>query len=57
MRAAQALRIEAEARRALEYPRLGWSQAGLKSFAYRLAHLRAPRFPVVGSLIVLFYFL
>jgi len=37
-----------------EYSRLGWLQAGFSSFAYRLAHLRVPRFAVVGVLSVLF---
>jgi len=34
--------------------RSGWMQAGFSSFAYRLAHLRAPRLAVVSVLSVVF---
>jgi hypothetical protein len=33
----------------------GWSQAGLKSFAYRLAHLALPRPLMISALAALFY--
>ena len=55
MRADQVLRIEPKGRRALEYPRHGWPQAGFKSFAYRLAHLRAPQAALVSALSVIFF--
>lgn len=34
---------------------IGWLQAGLDSFAYRLAHLRAPRPLLVLGAALLFY--
>jgi len=34
--------------------RSGWRQAGFSSFAYRLAHLRAPRLAVVSVLSLVF---
>jgi len=37
-----------------EHSRLGWLQAGFSSFAYRLAHLRVPRFALLGVMSVLF---
>ena len=40
--------------RAFEFLRLGWLRAGLSSSAYRLAHLRAPRFAILGGLSLLF---
>jgi hypothetical protein len=33
----------------------GWPQAGLKSFAYRLAHLAFPRPLTVAAVATLFY--
>ena len=54
MRVSDRLRFEPSAARAFEYSGLGWLQAGFGSFAYRLAHLRVPRFAVVGVLSVLF---
>jgi len=38
-----------------EYSRLGWLQAGISSFAYRLAHLRVSRQAIVSTLSVLFF--
>jgi hypothetical protein len=55
MRASQASRIEPVSARAFELPLLGWLQAGFGSFAYRLAHLRAHRPAVLGTLAVIFY--
>ncbi len=40
---------------AFELLRLGWLQAGLFGSAYRLAHLRAARSTVLGTLAVLFF--
>jgi hypothetical protein len=37
--------------------RHGWLQAGLTSFAYRLAHLCAPRAVLATTLAVAFYIL
>ena len=34
---------------------IGWLQAGVLSFAYRLAHLALPRSIVVASLSLIFY--
>ena len=56
MRAGSASRIDPVLASAIEYLRLGWLQAGLNSSAYRLAHLRAARPAVLGSLFLLFYF-
>lgn len=33
----------------------GWSQAGLNSFAYRLAHLVLPRPLMISAIAALFY--
>lgn len=33
----------------------GWPQAGLKSFAYRLAHLALPRPLMISAVAALFY--
>ena len=33
----------------------GWPQAGLKSFAYRLAHLALPRPLTIAAVAALFY--
>ena len=41
--------------RAFEFMRLGWLQAGLSSSAYRLAHLRAARSTLVGTLALMFF--
>jgi hypothetical protein len=38
-----------------EFLRLGWLQAGLSSSAYRLAHLRADRHAVLGTLCLIFF--
>jgi len=54
MRASLASRIEPVSAGAEEHSRLGWLQAGLSSFAYRLAHLRVPRFALLGVMSVLF---
>jgi hypothetical protein len=40
---------------AFEFLRLGWLQAGFVSSAYRLAHLRAARPAVIGTLATLFF--
>ena len=56
MRASLASRIEPASAGANVYSRLGWLQAGFSSFAYRLAHLRLPRFAVLGALSVVFLF-
>jgi hypothetical protein len=37
-----------------QYLRPRWLQAGFFGFAYRLAHLRAPRFGVVAALSLCF---
>jgi hypothetical protein len=55
MRAGSASRIEVVRVGAAEYLRLGWLQAGLLSFAYRLAHLRASRPAVIGGLTLVFF--
>jgi hypothetical protein len=55
MRAGQVSRTEPEFVGAFESSRLGWLQAGFGSFAYRLAHLRASRPAVVGTLSLLFF--
>ncbi len=34
---------------------IGWLQAGISGFAYRLAHLAMPRFVVVVSISLIFY--
>jgi len=54
MRAAEASRIEPASVRVAQFMRLGWLQAGFSSFAYRLAHLLAPRVAVIGALSVMF---
>jgi hypothetical protein len=54
MRAVPASRIEPVSASLSEYLRLGWLQAGFSSFAYRLAHLHAPRSAVVVALSVIF---
>ena len=54
MRAVEASRIEPASVSFTQFMRLGWLQAGLSSFAYRLAHLHAPRAVVIGALSVLF---
>jgi hypothetical protein len=54
MRAAKASRIEPLSVNVAQFMRLGWLQAGFSSFAYRLAHLHAPRAAVVGILSVVF---
>jgi hypothetical protein len=54
MRVSDRLRFEPLAARAFEYSGLGWMQAGFSSFAYRLAHLHAPRSAVVAALSVIF---
>jgi hypothetical protein len=40
---------------AFEFLRLGWLQAGLLSSAYRLAHLRAARSALTGTLALVFF--
>jgi hypothetical protein len=57
MRAGLASRIEPTFNGAIESSRLGWRQAGFSSFAYRLAHLCAPRSIVVASLSLAFVFI
>jgi hypothetical protein len=54
MRASLASRTEPLSAVVNEYSRLGWLQAGFSSFAYRLAHLRVPRFALLGVMSVLF---
>ncbi len=56
MRAVPAPRIEPGVARLHEYLRLGWLQAGFSSFAYRLAHFRAPRPVLIGVLAAIFLF-
>jgi hypothetical protein len=56
MRAGPASRIDTVSASALESLHSGWLQAGLVSFAYRLAHLRAARPAVLGSLCLIFFF-
>lgn len=56
MRVSDRLRFEPSSARAFEYSGLGWLQAGFSSFAYRLAHLHAPRLTLVGALATLFFF-
>ena len=55
MRAVPASRIEPGLASVSEYLRPGWLQAGFSSFAYRLAHLRAPRSMLIGVLCVVFF--
>jgi hypothetical protein len=55
MRAGQASRTSSVSARRIDYLRLRWLQAGLSSFAYRLAHLDAVRPAVVGTLSILFF--
>ena len=47
--------MRAQPASAFEFLRLGWLQAGLSSFAYRLAHLRAPRPALLGALAFVFF--
>jgi hypothetical protein len=47
--------MRAQSASAFEFLRLGWRQAGLSSFAYRLAHLRATRPAIVVGLALLFF--
>ena len=54
MRARPAPQNTSQSGSAGEYLRLGWLQAGFSSFAYRLAHLSAPRPAVIGTLFLLF---
>jgi len=54
MRASLASRTEPLSAVVNEYSHLGWLQAGFSSFAYRLAHLRGPRFALLGVMSVLF---
>ena len=54
MRAGPATRIEPVSVGAFEYLFLGWRQAGFLSFAYRLAHLSAPRTLIIGAMAALF---
>jgi hypothetical protein len=56
MRAGSASRIEPGLDGSFESLRLGWLQAGFCSFAYRLAHLRAPRPLVLGALSLILFF-
>jgi hypothetical protein len=56
MRAGSASRIEPVSVGVFAYSRLGWPQAGFVSFAYRLAHLAAPRLLVIGGLALAFVF-
>jgi hypothetical protein len=56
MRVSERLRFEPASARAFEYSGLGWLQAGFGSFAYRLAHLHAPRATLVSVLAMLFFF-
>jgi len=55
MRAAEASRNEPVVAGVLQFLRLGWLQAGFSSFAYRLAHLHAPRAAAIGVLSVVFF--
>ena len=55
MRVSERLRFEPLSARAFEYSGLGWLQAGFGSFAYRLAHLHAPRATLVSALAMLFF--
>jgi hypothetical protein len=54
MRAEFVSRIESVPVGADAYRYLGWRQAGLVSFAYRLAHLQLSRLALVGTLSLLF---
>ncbi len=54
MRAEAVSRIEPVSIGAVAYLHLGWWQAGLVSFAYRLAHLHLSRLALVGTLSLLF---
>ncbi len=55
MRARLASRIEPASDGAIEYLRLGWTQAGFLSFAYRLAHFGLPRSALIGGLSLVFF--
>ena len=54
MRAASALRVSSVSAPANQYLRPRWLQAGFSGFAYRLAHLAAPRPMLVGGLALIF---
>jgi hypothetical protein len=54
MRAGPVSRFEPVSVGAFEYLFLGWRQAGFLSFAYRLAHLCAPRTLIIGAVAALF---
>ena len=56
MRDGVAVRLERPSSGLQEFFRLGWRQAGFVGFAYRLAHLRAPRALVLGAIGLLLYF-
>lgn len=56
MRAEAASRIEPVSEGVFEYLVMGWRQAGFGSFAYRLAHLTAPRPAIVLALSLIFVF-
>jgi len=47
--------MRAQSASAFEFLRLGWLRAGFGSFAYRLAHLRAARPAVLGTLCLCFF--
>jgi hypothetical protein len=47
--------MRAQSASAFEFLRLGWLQAGLSGFAYRLAHLRASRQALLGALAFVFF--
>jgi hypothetical protein len=47
--------MRARSARAFEFLRLGWLQAGLSSSTYRLAHLRAARQGLIGTLALVFF--
>jgi len=56
MRVGVAVRSERPPSGLPKFFRLGWRQAGFVGLAYRLAHLRAPRALVLGSLSVVLFF-
>lgn len=56
MRVGVAMRSERPPSGLPKFFRLGWRQAGFVGLAYRLAHLRAPRALVLGSLSVALFF-
>lgn len=55
MRAASASRVSVGPTPAMGLSRSGWLQAGFSSFAYRLAHLRASRLTLTGTLSLIFF--